>query len=408
MNRRLIVLDDENAVLDSYRVILTPRPVINAVLSSRKPLTTATAPAPNDGFDVEYVSTGAQALFLIESGIREGRPFVGGFFDVKLGPGIDGIETIRLARAMDPNMFCVVVTAYQDRSLDQLTKILGVDSLDQWDYVAKPFTETEILQKARNVVAAWNKRERQREFVEQLKEQMDQLVKADRISSVGMVAKGVSHEVGNLLLKARWKLEGLLDGKGKTVSIGELNSVLKLVTQAAGTLGNLQYFVQEDNQPEKFTITEALSEAVSLTDGSRDQMGARIELTTDKDLPAVEFSRSRVSHVFVNLVLNALQATRPGEGQIKIHAFQEDGGVAVEFTDNGHGISPEVRARVFDPLFTTKDGHLGIGLTVAKRIVEQVGGRLTVTSQVGKGSSFTVHLPHAGQPVYQSTESPVI
>jgi signal transduction histidine kinase len=100
--------------------------------------------------------------------------------------------------------------------------------------------------------------------------------------------------------------------------------------------------------------------------------------------------------VFLNLVTNAAQATPENGGIIRIVARRVGADqVAVDVEDNGHGIPPEVLPKIFDPFFTTKDvgKGTGLGLSIAYKIVQQHGGKISVTSEIGKGTRFTVQLP---------------
>ena len=84
--------------------------------------------------------------------------------------GIDGLETIRQIREIDPLIYCVIVTAYQDRTLDEIGKVFGPESVDQWEYLNKPFTRNEIIQKARNATALWRRCRQHEELVRTMEE----------------------------------------------------------------------------------------------------------------------------------------------------------------------------------------------------------------------------------------------
>jgi two-component system NtrC family sensor kinase len=114
------------------------------------------------------------------------------------------------------------------------------------------------------------------------------------------------------------------------------------------------------------------------------------------DIPQVSCSPSQINQVFLNLVTNAAQATPENGGIIAITTKRiGDDRVCVEVQDNGHGIPPEVLPKIFDPFFTTKDvgKGTGLGLSIAYKIIQQHGGKISVASEVGKGTRFTVVLP---------------
>jgi len=160
----ILVVDDEKGILDTYRHYLSPDFERSAFRSSR-----ATAAAGSGEYSVlpSYrllvAETGEAAVRLVEEELGRGQRVAAGLFDMKMPGGIDGLETIRRVRSLDPDLLCSVVTAYQDRSIDDINRIFAGGHEDEWDYVNKPFTQAEIRQKARNLVSSWNRRRRQEE-----------------------------------------------------------------------------------------------------------------------------------------------------------------------------------------------------------------------------------------------------
>src|SRR5688500_151 len=115
LNRNILVVDDDAAVLDAYRGFLGGGPPVTRVISSRSSAATAVQPVWGAELAVAeavYVNSGEAALKAIEESVKMDKPFAGAFFDVKMGAGIDGIEAIRRAQKIDPNLLYVVVTAY--------------------------------------------------------------------------------------------------------------------------------------------------------------------------------------------------------------------------------------------------------------------------------------------------------
>ncbi|MFC1751445.1 sensor histidine kinase, partial [Pseudomonadota bacterium] len=112
------------------------------------------------------------------------------------------------------------------------------------------------------------------------------------------------------------------------------------------------------------------------------------------DIPKIECQPGHLGQVFLNLLLNAVKAIE-GKGNIDIHSSQLDRQITVTVSDNGSGMPAQVLNRIFDPFFTTNDvgDGIGLGLTVCKDIVAAHGGEISVDSEVGKGSSFTVKIP---------------
>ena len=161
--RTILVVDDEQGLLDSYVHYLSNKGADSkrpALRSSRRKAAVfpnpSTASAPD--YHVLTATTGEQAVELVRDIYRQGSRIDVGFFDMKMPGGIDGLETIRQLLDIDPDLYCVIVTAYQDKPLEELAKAFGDDRNDQWDYISKPFTRNEIIQKASNMIAAAKRR----------------------------------------------------------------------------------------------------------------------------------------------------------------------------------------------------------------------------------------------------------
>jgi signal transduction histidine kinase len=100
-----------------------------------------------------------------------------------------------------------------------------------------------------------------------------------------------------------------------------------------------------------------------------------------------------MSRVFANIISNAVQAMSSRGGELNIDTGEENEFIWLKFRDNGCGIPPENLEKIFEPLFTTKPKGIGLGLAISRRLVEQNGGKMEVTSQVGQGTTFTIKFP---------------
>jgi signal transduction histidine kinase len=117
-----------------------------------------------------------------------------------------------------------------------------------------------------------------------------------------------------------------------------------------------------------------------------------MEVVKEEPLPALEFDSGQIHQVLLNLLLNAVQACSEG-GSVRVEFASDEKTVTVSVSDTGKGIPPAVLPNIFRPFFTTKGDGTGLGLSLARRIVEDHGGRLEATSELGKGSRFTLSLP---------------
>ncbi len=396
MNRRLLILDDEPGILEAYAGILAPRSS-PTVRSSRQ--VAGAAPQPTEAigaFEPTYVSNGPDALKAIETALTEGRPFAGGFFDVKLGPGWDGIETLKRAKDVDTDFLCVIVTAYQDRSIEDITKLFGETFSDRWDFLSKPFTRGEILQKANNLVANWDRRKREKEYIERIKTQQEQLVRSERLAAVGTLARGIGHEFGNILLSIMGNADLALQTKDPQQMEEALQLVGKSSERAAVILRNLQSMVKKEAIRVPHDIHIPIKEALELVAFELRKQSIALTHQYAKNLPLILMDRIEIGQVFLNLTINAIHAVAGRKGQIHVETKLLDGGVQINFSDNGKGIEPKHLGRIFEPLFTTKEGTgSGIGLSVSKKIIETHQGQIHVNSILGQGTTFAIWLPAA-------------
>ena len=177
----------------------------------------------------------------------------------------------------------------------------------------------------------------------------------------------------------------------------ELNKLVKDglygTGQVAEIVGNLKDFSRLDrSKVTSFNLKEGLNSTLLLA--KHLLKSVTVNKHFDK-IPEILCAPSQINQVFLNLVTNATQAMEAGNGTLTLTTRSDGNGVAVEVADNGKGIAPEVLPKIFDPFFSTKEigKGTGLGLSISYKIVQQHGGRITVESQVGVGTKFTVWLP---------------
>ena len=161
----------------------------------------------------------------------------------------------------------------------------------------------------------------------------------------------------------------------------------------AEIVGNLKDFSRLDrSKVTQFNLNEGLASTLAL---ARHQLKGVVVERNFGEIPPVLCSPSQVNQVFLNLVTNAVQAMDNGQGTLKLSTRAEGEEVAVTVADNGKGMSQDVMKKIFDPFFTTKEvgKGTGLGLSISFKIVEQHGGRISVDSKPGAGTTFTVWLP---------------
>ena len=142
-------------------------------------------------------------------------------------------------------------------------------------------------------------------------------------------------------------------------------------------------------------LAPVLRKCVDLVRKEFDRAHATLDLDVQEDLPRFRFDPHGIEQVIINLLTNALQALPDGSGRVLVRCRERRNKKCVEIqvSDNGVGISREDLSRIFDPFFTRSPNGTGLGLTIVKRIVEQHGGKVTVKSRPGRGTTFVVEIP---------------
>ena len=241
----------------------------------------------------------------------------------------------------------------------------------------------------------------------ELKQSQDTLRRADRLSSLGLLTAGLAHEIRNPLVAIRTFTQ-LLPERYDDADFRERfqGLALKEVDRICGLINDLLSFARPSKPnvaPEN--VNDVVENIARILETQAKEKSVVISRDFGDNLPKVWIDREQMKQVFMNLILNAIQAMKDG-GSINIssrsvsrNGTQQSGDfVQVEIQDSGIGIPEENLQHIFDPFFTSKDEGSGLGLAVSHQLVQEHGGFVTVESQVGKGTAFFVHVP-VGKPV---------
>ena len=218
---------------------------------------------------------------------------------------------------------------------------------------------------------------------------------SQKLAALGKLTSGVAHEIKNplnaMVIHVALLRERLARaGPDTQASLDTLDQEIRRLDRVIQ--GFLRFTRPEDLQLTTVPLEELLDQVVRLVSAEAKAGGIEVETEVDDDLPFVYGDRELLQQVFVNLVRNACEAMPEG-GELKLEARTGDEGVEVAVSDRGIGIPPDKLDQIFDLYMTTKSGGSGIGLSMVYRIVQLHGGEITVESQVGEGSTFTVRLP---------------
>jgi len=240
--------------------------------------------------------------------------------------------------------------------------------------------------------------EKQRDLeatITKLKETQRELITSEKLASVGRLAAGVAHEIGNPLASVLGHTEilrrKLKDNDGHLDLVERVRRETERINRTIRDL--LQFSRPPTSEITHIEINEAIQQAVGLLKVQQGFKNAGLDLALNKTLPPARGNMDQLQQVLVNILMNAADAM-PNGGSISIRTAEENGWVSIAIRDSGEGISADDLDRIFDPFYTTKspDKGTGLGLSISLRIIESFGGKIKVESDKEEGTEFTVLL----------------
>lgn len=269
-----------------------------------------------------------------------------------------------------------------------LISSLSATLLNYLEIQMEAYTEIKTLNKELN------------SYVEQLENTQRQLIHAEKLKAIGQLAASVAHEINNplsgALVYTKLLMKKLRSGMlEKEEATSELQKIDSAVSYSSQIIRNLLDFSRRTEPSQKpITISKVIDQVLMLIGYQAVKKKIDVIRQEDPNLPQVFSDYGQLQQVFVNLIVNAIQAMDTG-GKLTIStAVSEDKWVIVSVKDTGVGIPPENMDKLFTPFFSTKDVKgVGLGLAVSYGIIERHGGKILVESEQNRGSTFTVYLP---------------
>jgi two-component system NtrC family sensor kinase len=237
--------------------------------------------------------------------------------------------------------------------------------------------------------------ERVKERTRELREAQAQLIQAEKLAALGELSAGIAHEINNPL----HILQAYLDYIGSQAQEGDMilefldpmGSALETITRLAVQLRDFSRPTEGEWKP--MDLNQAMENVLRLVNKELSHCNVEVRRVLAPYLPPVKGDIRQMEQVFLNLILNARDAM-PGGGRLTVETRADTDAVYACVADTGVGIHEENLIRIFEPYFTTKeDRGTGLGLAICQRVLAQHGGKITVASQLGRGTSFTIHLP---------------
>ncbi|MBO8128324.1 MAG: two-component sensor histidine kinase [Peptococcaceae bacterium] len=226
---------------------------------------------------------------------------------------------------------------------------------------------------------------------EQLKEQ---LRRADCLAALGRLVTGIAHELRNPLGILRATVEVMEDDLKECSGIKEyIKRMKQQIERQNKIVDELLDFGKPDNgKLQPLDVNELVQSVLNFSDALLRRLHIDLQLRLADDLPQVIGSQEKLKQVFLNLIINAVQAMPEG-GSLIITSQQADEWIRVTFEDTGKGIAADDLPHIFEPYYTTKEGGSGLGLAISQQIIGVHGGQIKAESKPGSGTKMTVYLP---------------
>jgi signal transduction histidine kinase len=411
---RILVADDEPGILRAYNSVLTSAGGIgeDAVFADlESELFGDHDVQAGQRYELVLCQQGEQAIAAVRNAASESRPFSVAFLDVRMPPGINGVEAARAIRAIDPDLHIVFVTAYSDTDPRNISRL--VPPVERLFYVAKPFQPQELQQFASALTHKWRAEQDLLMAHELLKRQFADLEIANRKATAANRAKteflaNISHEVRTPLNAIIGFSELMLAERFGSVGNEKYREYLSDINASGSHLLGIMNDIIDFSrleigdlklEREEFDVAENVQAVVSIVHERALRSGIAVDARIPTLLPTMKGDARRVRQILLNLISNSIKFTHGG-GKITVSIeHTPEGEIALSVADTGIGIAPDDIDRALAP-FEQVDGKLsrrregaGLGLPLAKSLTELHGGRLHLESKVGEGTVVTVKLP---------------
>ena len=423
-NRRILIIDDNEAIHEDFRMILASKTLDTSVLDQAEAaiLGGTFNKTEQETFEVDSAFQGQEGLERIQQALQDGRPYAMAFVDVRMPPGWDGIETIQRIWQEYPDLQVVICTAYSDYEWHEIVKRLG--KTEKLLILKKPFEKEEVYQLAIALTEKWNLSKQARlkhkelerivkqrtcqleEANRELTTALEEAEKADRAKSEFLA--NMSHEIRTPmnsvigfsevlaqedLTEEQQKYVHLIWRSGKNL-MRIINDILDFSKIEAGKL---------EMEIVECTLSQILADVDEMLRPMAQDKGLEFKILQSGQLPdKICTDPERLHQCLVNLVSNAIKFT--DEGCVCITVTVEYRGhnmpyIHFDIEDSGIGIKSQDREKIFES-FTQADGSTrrkyggtGLGLAITGHLSRLLGGELTLCSEEGKGSTFSLVIP---------------
>ncbi|SMD32795.1 PAS domain S-box-containing protein [Reichenbachiella faecimaris] len=223
-----------------------------------------------------------------------------------------------------------------------------------------------------------------------------ELVQAEKLSMTGKIARTIAHEVRNPLTNLTLALDQLRDEV--TDEIEDANLYFSIIKRNSDRIGQLITDLLNSSKPKDLKLVrqplnDVVNQSIGLVRDRLNLQNMEFHENLGQDLPEIALDADQMNIALLNLFINAIEAMKPDQGQLKVSTALEGDRVVVHVSDNGKGLNKEDLSKLFEPFFTGKTEGTGLGLTTVQNIIRSHKGNIRAESEVGKGTTFTISFP---------------
>lgn len=419
--KRILIVDDNTSIHEDFKKILNHDEQESTSLDSLEqqifgaPQSLKDNSLPMPIYELSFCTQGLEAIDAVNVAAKEGRPLSLIFMDVRMPPGIDGIEATKRIRQSHPDVQVVICSAYSDYTWADMIDELSVT--DNLLFLKKPFERIEVLQMALALTTKWQLAKDLKLHIENLEHLVESRTKelevsrakgieASKFAALGEMSAGLCHEINSPLATIMILAEQLKE------TIGDIDAGISLddVKQMAGTIhqtgeriskiikGLRIFSHSEESEPFKNTALGDIIEDTLVFCRSRFK-ASEVELSVQLDPEHIEINCQpiKISQVLLNLLNNSIDAVEDqNEKWVKVEARSDDQWIELSVTDSGPGIPQEIIEKIMHPFFTTKPvgKGTGLGLSITRGIAEGHGGSFLLDTD-SKNTKFVLRLPRS-------------
>ncbi|MBI5844319.1 MAG: histidine kinase [Deltaproteobacteria bacterium] len=241
--------------------------------------------------------------------------------------------------------------------------------------------------------------EDRRQSLAKLEQSREHLIQAEKLAMVGKLSAGVAHSIRNPLTSVKMRLFSL----ERSLSLNPVQKEdFEVISEEIGHLDTIIANFLEFARPprlkmQSLSLSDVVDATLALFRHRLESYGMKVSVERGERLPPTQADPEQLKEVLANLLVNSCEAMAQG-GKISIRESVENtpeggGFVSVEYSDNGPGISPELAEKIFEPFFSTKEEGSGLGLSIAKRVMDEHGGSIRILSTAGSGATFVLKVP---------------